>query len=612
MSPGCGEGSEDRSQPETSLLAAAAGRHVLPGLTLLDLAIWLGLILSIGAVYLQVGGFDFISSDDAQYVTENPHVSSGLTLAGIKWMLTGVTANNWMPVTMFSHALDAQLFGLQSGMHHLVNVLLHAASAVLLFVLLRRATGARAASAFVAFVFALHPLHVESVAWISERKDVLSAFFGFLTLYCYVRYAEQPGPRRYLLVVAAFCLGLMSKPMLVTLPCALLLFDVWPLRRVQWPKILLEKLPLFALAACACVVTYRVQHATGAIEDALPLNERIANALTSYVIYLRQTFWPAHLASFYPFPRRVPPWHAAAALALLAAVSALALAARRTRPWFVVGWFWYLGTLIPVIGLVQAGAQSHADRYTYMPMVGLAVILAWGAADVASQRPRIKPALATAGAAFLGLSLVLAWAQTTTWRNEETLYRHALQETEGNWYAHNNLGAYLMADPQRSAEAVEQLEAALRIRPDYADANDNLGMCLARVNLCRAAIPHFEAALRARPDDFSAKNNLASCLIDGGQYTDAVALLAATLRAQPDLVEARYNLGRALSNIAGRDADAVAQYEAALRLRPDFAEAHRNLGQLLDRLGRAQEARSHMEAAQRIVNTQSAFRSTAP
>jgi tetratricopeptide (TPR) repeat protein len=207
---------------------------------------------------------------------------------------------------------------------------------------------------------------------------------------------------------------------------------------------------------------------------------------------------------------------------------------------------------------------------------------------------------------------VLAWAQTTTWRNEETLYRHALQETEGNWYAHNNLGAYLMADPQRSAEAVEQLEAALRIRPDYADANDNLGMCLARVNLCRAAIPHFEAALRARPDDFSAKNNLASCLIDGGQYTDAVALLAATLRAQPDLVEARYNLGRALSNIAGRDADAVAQYEAALRLRPDFAEAHRKLGQLLDRLGRAEEARSHMEAAQRIVNTQSAFRSTAP
>ena len=570
----------------------------------LDLAIWLGLILSIFAVYAQVGQFDFIGYDDDLYVLKNPHVLAGLTPATILWAFTAVTASNWLPVTLLSHTLDVQLFGLQSGMHHLVNVVFHALAAVLLFAALQRATRARWPSAFVAFVFALHPLHVESVAWISERKDVLSAGFFFLTIYGYVRYTERPGLGRYLAVLGPFCLGLMSKPMVVTLPFTLLLLDFWPLDRVRWPKILWEKLPMFALSAGTAGVTYAVQRSTGAVGQIFRLDARIVKALLSYVIYIRQTLWPVRLAIFYPYPRRLYAWQAAAALVLILGVSALVIAGRRRYPYLATGWFWYLGTLVPVIGLVQAGMQAHADRYTYIPMVGLAVMVAWGAMDAAGKWPRLKPAIAAAAAVFCGVSMAFAWKQAAYWQNSETLYQRAIDVTADNYLAQGNLGQYLLRIPERRADAVDHLETALRIEPDYAEAHNNLGVCLINAGLYEAAIPHFEAVLRFQPNYAEPLNNLGVCLMHSGRYAEAIPDFEAALRSKPDYAQAHLNLGLTLSKVPGRAAEAIAQYEAGLRLMPDQPEAavaHRELGALLLSVGRTEEAIAQFEAAQRLL-----------
>lgn len=609
MSQTHGESSAAQPQPPSSGLHAAAGRLVLPGLTFLDLAISLGLILSVFAVYAQVGLFDFISYDDDLYVAANPHVQAGLTFAGIKWALTAVVSSNWLPVTLLSHMLDVQLFGLQSGMHHLVNVLIHALAAVLLFVVFKRATGEPGPSAFVAFVFALHPLHVESVAWISERKDVLSAFFWFLTLYCYVRYAEKPGLGRYLVTLVPFCLGLMSKPMVVTLPFTLLLFDLWPLRRVQWPgvswlRILWEKVPLVVLSAGVSLMTYWIQKSTRAASMVIALQGRIGKALISYITYIRQTFWPTHLAVFYPYPRYLLAWEIAAAFLFILTMSAITILVWRTRPYLAVGWFWYLGTLVPVIGLVQAGQQSHADRYSYIPMVGLLVMVAWGATDVVDQWvgnwPRIQPVIATAGVVSCTVCLVLAWQQTANWRNADTLFQHAIDVTGDNWVAQGSLGQYLMKIPERRADAIEHLETAIRIQPNFAEAHNNLGLVLARVDLCGAAIPHFQAALLAKPDLVEASNNLGMCLMNSGRYGEAITYFESALRARPDYSDPHFNLGLTFSKLTGRNQEAVAQYEAGLRLEPANAEAHRNLGMLLVSLGRTREALAHLEAAQQL------------
>jgi tetratricopeptide (TPR) repeat protein len=615
--------------PATQPAVAIPERH-------LDLAICLGLILSIFAVYAQVGHFDFIHFDDQDYVYENVHVKAGLAPASIKWAFTAVVSANWMPVTLLSHMLDVQFFGLRSGMHHLVNVLFHALSALLLFMVLRRATRARWPSAFVAFVFALHPLHVESVAWISERKDVLSAFFFFLALYAYVRYTERPGLGRYLAVLGLFCLGLMSKPMLVTFPFTLLLFDIWPLGRVQWPKILWEKLPLFALSAGSSVVTYFTQRSITTVLAA-PLAPQ--NALLSYVTYIRQMFWPVRLAIFYPYPRSIEASEAAAAGAVILSVSALAIYLWRVRPrvapYFITGWFWYLGTLVPVIGLVQVGRQSHADRYTYIPMVGLLMILAWGAADVVGKWPRTKPAIAAAATISCIVCMAAASAQAAYWRNGVTLFQHALDVTEDNLVAESSLGYHLMKAPGRCPDAIPHFEAALRINPDDVETDANLGFCLmqsgrptdaipyfeavlranpdsaeAHNNLGLAlsqtpgrdadAIPHFEAVLRAQPDSADTNNNLGACLVNSGRPADAVPYFEAALRTKPDSADIQFNLGMALSKTPGRDADAISHLEAALRLRPDHVGAHHNLALLLVKRGRTEDAIAHLEAAIRL------------
>jgi protein O-mannosyl-transferase len=535
-------------------------------LPLTDLAISLGLVISILAVYAQVGQFDFISADDDLYVSQNPIVQAGLTRAGIVWTATAVVANNWLPVTLLSHMLDIQLFGLSSGAHHLMNVIYHALAAVLLFVVLRRSTREVWPSAFVAFLFALHPLHVESVAWISERKDVLSALFCFLALYAYVRYTERPALSRYLAVMGFFALGLMSKPMLVTFPFTLLLFDFWPLRRAPSLRLLGEKLPLFALSAAVAATTYWAQHSTGAVAEAIQLNTRIAKALMSYVTYLWQTFWPAGLVVYYPYPRYLPAFWAAGALLLLLGVSALAIRNWRARPYLAMGWFWYLGTMVPVIGLVQVSWQSHADRYTYIPMIGLSVMVAWGFADVARKWPQTKSVIATLAVVSCLACLALAARQTSYWRTFETLCQHGLDVDANNWWAHSNLGAYLTNIPERRSDALDHLQTALRINPNDAAASNNLGTCMLKSELGDAAIPYFEAALRL----------------------------------EPNLPDPHFNLAVVLSNDRGRESDAAAHFEAGLRFRPDDPEAHRRLGLLLIGLRRNREALAHLEAVQRL------------
>ncbi len=511
----------------------------------------MGLIAAIFAVYAQTGHFDFVDYDDQGYVYENARVQAGLTLDNIKWSLTAVEVGNWAPVTLLSHMLDCQLFGLDSGMHHLVNVLFHMLASLLLFAVLRRATGAAGPSAFVAFLFALHPMHVESVAWVSERKDVLSAFFFFLGLYAYVRYAESPSVRRYVLVAIPFCLGLMSKAMLVTFPFTLLLFDVWPLRRTQFPKMLWEKLPLFALAGCASVGTYVAQKSAGAFSIVAP-GLRIENSLTSYVIYIGQMFWPTRLAVIYPYPESIAMWRVVCAVAILLGISALAIYTWRTRPYFATGWFWYLGMLVPVIGLVQVGGQARADRYTYIPMVGLLWILAWGAEDVMKIRPRLKPVVVAAAVMACAASMALSFQQVGYWQNAVMLFEHTIGVTDYNYWARYNLGEahYLMANKLMNrghgSDAAGHFEEALQFRPDYAEAQNNLGILYAKVP---------------------------------GRSPDAISHFEAALRLNPNLVEAHRNLGMLFASMPGHVPDAIAHLEAAQRIQPDPA-----LTQMINRL----------------------------
>jgi tetratricopeptide (TPR) repeat protein len=567
---------------------------------LLRWAIPAGLILSVVAVYAQVVTYEFVDYDDQLYVFKNPHVLHGLTPAAIRWASSAVVAANWIPLTLLSHMLDVQLFGIQPGLHHLGSVFLHALSVVLLFVLLRRATASLGASAMVAFMFAVHPLHVESVAWIAERKDVLSGLFWFLATYCYVRYAEEPSMGWYLAVAGAFCLGVMSKPMLVTLPFTLLLLDFWPLRRARFPEVLWEKLPLIVLSAAASTVTYLVQRTAGAVNEAIGLDGRLYNGLISCFTYIRQTIWPVGLAVIYPLPNTISAWKAGVALVLLLGVTALILYYRRSRPYLAVGWLWYLGTLLPVLGVVvQVGNQSHADRYTYIPMVGLSLMLAGGASDLIQSYPQLKLAILVIIVLICSGWTALAWRQTTHWQNTGTLFEHALQVTQENWVAENALGAYLANFPERRAESVEHFEAALRIKPDSADTNNNLGAAMLRAGLCRAAIPHFQAALETRPTLFTASNNMGVCLASSDNPVGAVSYFEMALRDNPDYGEAHLNLARTLLRIPGHTGEAATHFEEGLGLDPSFA-GYRDFGILLRTLGRKREALLQFEAAQRL------------
>jgi tetratricopeptide (TPR) repeat protein len=542
-----------------------------------------------------------VNFDDPQYVGDNRSLTRGLTWQGVSWAFTTRHAGNWHPLTWLSHMLDVRLFGLDAGAHHLTSVALHVANTLLLFGLLHAMTGALVRSAFVAALFAVHPLHVESVAWVAERKDVLSALFFFLTLWAYVAYVRKQRPARYVLVLGLFALGLMAKPMLVTLPFVLLLLDYWPLARAQEPsarrRLILEKLPLLGLAVASSVVTFVVQRQAGAVKalDALPLDRRLANAVVAYVAYVGETLWPARLAAIYPYPASLPGWWVAGATLVLIGASVWAIRAAPRHPYLCVGWLWYLGTLVPVIGLVQVGSQPMADRYTYIPLVGLFILIAWGIPDLLSGWPHLRPALGAAAALAIFACTIVARRQVEHWSSSVEVWQHALAVTRENYRAENNL-AHALAKLGRTGEAIPHYAEALRIKPDFAEAHNNLGAALADRGRMDEAIDHYSEAVRLLPDYVEARNNLAVALTAEGRHDEAVRHFSEALRLDPTLATSHNNLGVALAK-QGRLEEAIRHFSEALRLDPDYAEARRNLAVAHNGLGAALADQGQLDEA---------------
>ncbi len=575
--------------------------------------VWVCLVLALATmtVYWPVGGHGFVDYDDPTYVLENRPVRAGITHDGIVWALTTRHATNWHPLTWLSHMLDVELFGLAAGAHHGVSVALHLANAILVFLVFRGMTGAVWRSAWVAALFALHPLHVESVAWISERKDVLSTVFWMLTVWAYVAYVRQPGPRRYGLVCGALALGLMAKPMLVTLPLVLLLLDVWPLGRlsreasprdlgVAIGRLIREKVPLFALSAASILVTLFVQHQGRAVVavDRIPLEVRALNALVAYVSYLEKTMWPSELAVFYPYPTVLPLWKIAWGVVVLLTVTGLAVGQARRRPYLLVGWLWYVGTLVPVIGLVQVGSQAMADRYTYVPLIGVFIMLAWGAGDAIEGRPWLRSALGASAVLGLAACAVVAGAQVPHWRDTLALFEHATDVTRDNFIAHANLGKTL-AEAGRLDEAVFHYRKALRIKPGFYHVRYRLARVLGRQGRADEAVRELESLLRLRPTDAEVHTGLGIALLVEGRRMAAIERFRTALSIRPDDPEAHHYLGVALSG-EGRMEEALGELREAVRLNPDYAEARYNLGIALMRDGEADQAARHFAEALRI------------
>jgi tetratricopeptide (TPR) repeat protein len=550
-------------------------------------------------------GHDFLRAfDDQEYVTENPNVLGGLGWGPLGWAFTTFHAGNWHPLTWVSLQADVTLFGPGPAGFHRTNVLLHAASAVLLFLALCRLTGALWPCAAAAALFALHPLRAESVAWVSERKDVLCGLFWMLTLLAYAWYAERPGWRRYLAVLTAFGLGLLAKPMVVTLPFVLLLLDYWPLGRLTGlrpaAKLLLEKVPLFALAAASGVVTALAQSSAVSSLGQLPAGARLANALVAYVAYLGKTAWPVHLGAMYPYPvHGVPAWEWAASAALLAAVTLFTLFARRRHPYLLVGWLWYLGTLVPVIGLIQVGRQALADRYTYLPSVGLGLMAAWGGAGLSS-RWRVVPIAALLGAGALVLSGALAWAQTLIWHDDEVLWRHTLKATgDPNPWAHFWL-AHALAGRGEFEEAGPHYAEAARQDPLNPDVQAEVGRFLLRGGDAAGAVSHLERAARLAPPRAETRTALAAAYFAQNRIDEAVGECRAALAADPTWAPAYYHLGCARAR-RGEDEEAAACFRKALELNPSSTEAHCALAHVLARLGQSGPARSEYQEATRLT-----------
>jgi len=550
--------------------------------------------LSLTAISLAVFGqgirYDFVNFDDDLYVYNAPAIQAGLTIKGIGLAFTSPHARNWHPLTTVSHMVDCQLYGLRAGGHHATNVVLHTIAVLLLFEVLRRMTGAVWKSAAVAALFAVHPLHVESVAWVSERKDVLSAVFFLLMLAAYVRYTRAPSITRYLAVTVLFAAALMSKPMLVSAPVILLLLDYWPLRRFeQAPKketnkiskstsqtrvirsLFLEKLPLLLLAAASCVITFALQkRATGAIPP-LPFLWRVENAGATYVIYVWKTLWPTRLAVFYPHPNdTLAIWEVMLAIGLLLAITVAAIVFRRERPYLFTGWFWYVGMLVPVIGLIQVGEQGHADRYTYLPHIGLFVLAVWLAADVIAVNEFRSRLAAASAIVIIGALAWTAFIQTSYWRNSATLWTHALAVTSDNDVAHNNLG-YLCVDRGELDKAISHFETALRIRATKLDPHYRVGSAFMQMNLADAL------GRKGRPDEAMV------------HYEEAIEL-------QPNYGDAYYNRGNILF-AQGRIDEAMVDWEKTLQIQPNDADAHTSLGNALLRRGSVKEAIAHYEKA---------------
>ena len=574
-----------------------------------------GLLL---AAFLPAAGNDFTNYDDNLYVTRNWQVQQGLTWESVRWAFSSIGVFNWHPLTWLSHILDCQFFGLRAWGHHLTSIWLHALNVVLAFAVLRRMTGAVGRSFIVALVFGLHPLRVESVAWVAERKDVLSTSFWMLTLWAYARFAQfetaaqSQEPRStlsagrhpsfyYCLSLVFFSLGLMSKPMLVTVPCLLLLLDYWPLGR--WGRndgrrLAAEKAPFFLAAMVVSAVTFVVQRQGGAMTDALPLPARLANVPVAYCRYLGKLFWPVELAAFYP-PAHWPLGTVALAGGLLAALTTTAVLLRRRRPYFLVGWLWFIGTLIPVIGLVPAGKQSMADRYSYVPSLGIFVVLVWGASELSGRR-RYQAVGATATVAVAALvCFCLTRKQVGYWKNSETLFRHALLVTRNNYLAHGNLGLALQ-EQGHTEEAMGEYRAALKAKPDYAIAHLDLGAALAYLGRPTEAAGQLLEALRLQPRFAEAHFNLGILLQQQGRLEEAVGEYQRALRLKLPSADAHYNLGLALVRL-GRSEEAIGHFEKALKLQPNSPDAHISLGLALGRKGQTEGAITHYRQALRLM-----------
>ena len=575
-----------------------SGQRANSGVT--SLLVCLGLVAVTWAVFGQTLAHDFVNFDDHIYVYENPLVVKGLSTEGIVGAFTHTHALNWHPLTTLSHMLDCQLYGLNAGGHHLTNVILHTISVLLLFLVLSQMTGGLWRSAFVAALFAIHPLHVESVAWVAERKDVLSGVFFMLTLAAYSHYARAPSRSRYLLVALLFACGLMSKPMLVTLPFVLLLLDYWPLDKFKdensevgsrLRRLVMEKIPFLALSTCSCLVTLFTQRQGPHAMDQLPFLWRLNNAFVSYLTYIWQMLWPVRLAVFYPHPNnRLPLVEVTVAIAFLIGVSLLVIRLRQSKPYLVTGWFWYLGMLVPVIGLIQVGEQAHADRYTYLPQIGLYIVIVWSIGDLLLESTsRVRRAIVGVAAAIIIVSLsARAFGQTSYWKNSETLWNHTLSVTSDNDVAHNNLG-FLFLRSGELDKAISEFQTALDIRSRNTQRHyslgaaliqNNMGNAFARKQLWNEAIGHLQEAARLRPDYADAYFILGSVLFQQGRIDDAITQWRKALAIGPTDAEAHRNVASALRK-QGNVKGAIAEYEQALNITPEDTVALNNLAWIL-------------------------------
>ena len=582
------------------------------------LLICAALAIATFAAFEGVRNNDFVNYDDGLYVTNNMHVQEGLYAGSVAWAFASRDASNWHPLTWISHIIDCVYFGPNPAGHHLVSLGFHIANVILLFLILKRMTGSLWPSLFVAAVFGLHPLAVESVAWVAQRKSVLSTFFAFLTIAAYVRYSQKPGILRYLIVMVLFAAGLLSKPMLVTLPIVLILLDYWPLNRIHKPQFSIlrsfyEKLPLIGMSAASCVMTYIAQAKGGAVLDtvAVPLISRVQNALMSYIKYIGKIFCPTSLSAMYPFDfNELAFWKAGVCLLLLVLVSVAAFALRYRRGYFFTGWFWYLGTLIPVIGLVQVGAQGMADRYMYLPGIGIYIIVAWGVFDFAVRRPlreagklRLPKVIpAAAGVLILGILLLMTRTQVGYWKDSLSLSRHALALTKNNYVMHYSCGLALR-DSGQVDEAIEQFRQSLKINPAYARAHNNLGCALQDKGQLDEAAAEFELAVKNAPEFAMAQNNYAVSLAQRGRYEEAISHFVAALKADPYFRDAMKNICKA--GIDGNKLDDVLEVLLSLQPKaPSCAELYYRTGVIYDAKGQAEKAVEQLEKAFQIASSQ--------
>ena len=520
-------------------------------------ALWISLALVAAnlIIYEPVRQYPFVNTDDPVYVTANEHVLGGLSWANVQWAFGEARVPYWHPLTFLSHMLDVQLFGTNAGGHHVTSVILQVLNTILVFALMLEMTGALGRSAVVAGLFALHPLRVESVAWVAERKDVLSAFFWIATTWAYVRYVRRPHPKRYAAVVVLFALGLMAKPMIVTLPFTLLLLDYWPLERLEYEatrtrtdgasigELLKEKVPLFVLALLASIGTFAAQRQVGAVEslEAIPLTLRIENAIYSYVAYIGDLLWPARLAALYPYPRAVSVTTVLLALLVLAAITALVIVARRRHPYLLVGWLWYLGTLLPVIGVIQVGPQARADRFTYVPHIGLLLMLVWGIPDLLRRLPNRRVVLVPLAVAALASCAVVSRRQVGYWQGTFTLWEHTLAITRDNGVAHYNLGVALLA-AGRNDDGLSHLREAVRLEPDFATAHNRLALELSRRGDLAGATTQLAEVVRLMPASAQAHANLAIVLAKQGRNADAIDEFSQAVLLNPSDVTSRSRL----------------------------------------------------------------------